>query len=217
MSYKAAVFDLDGTVLDTFTDIKGSVNRSLSRCGLPLKTDYEIRMMIGMGVDEFIAAAMPPDTPDAKRAEFHRVFAEEYSAHQSDFTAPYAGIREALAVLRENGVKIAVASNKDEQFVVGLCEKHFPGVFDLAIGSRPGLRKKPEPDLVYAALGALGVGKKDAVYIGDSEFDVITAKNAGVDGIAVLWGFRDKKQLWDSGARVFAADAGELTGLILSH
>ena len=214
MKYKAAIFDLDGTVLNTFEDIKGSVNRSLGRCGLPLKTDYEIKQMIGMGVDEFINAAMPADTPETLRRDFRRVFIEEYTSHQDEFTCPFEGIAPMLKSLSAAGIKTAVVSNKDEPLVIGLCEKHFDGLFDLVIGSRPGIPKKPAPDLVYIALDSLSVGKNEAVYIGDTEFDIDTAKNSGTDCIAVLWGFRTKEQLVSCGAKNFADTPERLIEMI---
>lgn len=215
MSYKLAVFDMDGTVLDTLDDLANAVNHTLSEFGMPPRTNKEVRSYLGNGVRNLIKCAAPGGTDEAvidKMLDFYRPY---YGAHSADRTAPYAGIPEMLKSLRAAGCRTALLSNKPDAPAVALCERYFPGLFDYAAGEKEGIVRKPAPDGLFPIFEKLGVDKSEAVYIGDSEVDVATAKNAGMDCIAVAWGFRDRDELAAAGADVIVSDAAELEKAIL--
>ncbi|MBO7297726.1 MAG: HAD-IA family hydrolase, partial [Clostridia bacterium] len=187
--YEAIVFDLDGTLLDTLEDLEAAVNAALSVCGLPLRTKDEVRRFIGNGIAKLMERAVGErtDCKEAALAEFKRYYAE----HCKDKTKPYHGIMELLHTLQEKGVKTAVLSTKADFAVKLLAEEYFPGLLQEAVGENEaqGIRKKPAPDALYTVMENLHT--KNIVYVGDSEVDVETAKNAGVDCLCVTWGFRD--------------------------
>ena len=207
------IFDLDGTLLDTLEDLYLSVNHILSKYNFPLRTLDEVRMFVGTGVPKLIERALPKghgkETFDSALADFK----EYYGAHCNDNTKPYPGINESLSYLKARGYKIAVVSNKVDFATKSLCRDYFGGLIDVAIGQREGIEKKPAPDSVFEAMKLLD--SKNAIYIGDSDVDVLTAKNAGLPCIAVTWGFRDRACLAHAGATVFADTAKELQDLIL--
>ena len=216
MAYKAAIFDMDGTILDTLADICGSVNASLRREGFPERTMEEVRSFVGNGAKKLVERAVPAGT-DAETTrrvlDFYRPY---YEAHAQIRTAPYPGVPEAMETLRAAGVKLAVVSNKPHAATAKLAARYYPGVFDAVLGARDGTAVKPAPDLLNEAMEALGVRPEETVYIGDSDVDVVTAENAGTDGIAVAWGFREETFLRERGAARIVRDAAELTAAILS-
>ena len=205
MKYSLAVFDMDGTILDTLDDLTNTLNLSLEEAGLPLRTKEEVRSFVGNGVGKLIERALP------------EVFARNYKLHCADLTRPYDGVPELIAALRARGVKTAVVSNKVDFAVRQLAEDYFPGLFDIAVGEREGVKRKPAPDSVFAVMDALGVRREETVYIGDSDVDVETAKNAGVDLIGVEWGFRPREVLLEHGAKVTVKRTDELLRLILGE
>lgn len=215
MGFKAAIFDMDGTILDTLEDLRDSVNVSLARAGFPERTLDEVRSFVGNGAWMLIRRAVPAGT-DEKTAravlDFYRPW---YEAHARIKTAPYPGIPGALRTLKAAGVKLAVVSNKPDPATKQLAAHYFPGLFDAAAGARDGVPVKPAPDLVLDTLALLGVEPGEAVYIGDSDVDIATAQNAGTAAIAVSWGFRGEAFLRERGAGRIAHDAEELAGLIL--
>ena len=219
MKYKLAVFDMDGTILDTLEDLTISTNYALERAGLPARSIEEIRQFVGNGVRMLIkrAAAAAGDPDAAARTEqiFDDFFAH-YTAHCADHTKPYAGIPELLRRLKEEGCLLAVVSNKADPAVQDLCRVHFPGLFDCALGEKPGIAKKPAPDMVNAVLAQLHLGREDAVYIGDSEVDIQTAANAGLDAVIVTWGFRDAPFLSEQGAKDPVDTPQEVYGRIMN-
>ena len=207
MKEYAIIWDLDGTLLDTLDDLTASTNAALLAHGYAPRTRAEIRRFVGNGVKNLISRALP--TPD--RPDFDAVFADfraHYAAHCNDRTCPYPGILPVLDRLHAQGIPMSVVSNKLDSAVRELCELHFGSLIDVAVGECEGIRRKPAPDTVFRAMELLGVRR--AVYVGDSEVDVETAKNAGMDCIAVLWGFRDRDVLEAAGAELFASDAAEL-------
>ena len=217
MKYSLAVFDMDGTILDTLDDLTNTLNLSLEEAGLPLRTKDEVRSFVGNGVGKLIERALPEDTPETEREKFFEVFARNYKLHCADLTRPYDGVPELIAALRARGVKAAVVSNKVDFAVRQLAEDYFPGLFDIAVGEREGVKRKPAPDSVLAVMDALGVRREETVYIGDSDVDVETAKNAGVDLIGVEWGFRPREVLLAHGAKVTVKRTDELLRLILGE
>ena len=203
MAYKAAVFDLDGTLLNTIVDLAWATNYALEQFNMPTYTVDEVRQMVGNGVAKLIRDAVPEGTDDATYQRVLACFKEHYADHSLDNTAPYPGILDAVDTLRAAGVKCAVVSNKPDFAISDLMSNFFPGRFDFALGQRDDLKRKPDPEPVHYALAQIGVNPQDAVYIGDSEVDVATARNSGMPCISVTWGFRDKEFLIEHGATLF--------------
>ena len=215
MKYKIAIFDLDGTLLDTLQDLADSTNFALQSYGYPQRSIQEVRRFVGNGIEKLIERALPTSVSFEEKTRVLEAFKTHYGAHCEDHTAPYDGIMDLLDRLTEAGVTIAVVSNKIDFAVQALCKKYFGSRFSVAVGERKGIRKKPCPDSVLEVLATAGLSPSDAVYIGDSEVDILTARNAGTDIISVTWGFRDRELLLASGAKIFADSAWELEQLLL--
>ena len=194
------LFDLDGTLLDTLEDLRDGVNYALDTLGYPRRTLEEVRRFVGNGALRLMELAVP-EGADAREA--FSVFKPYYDAHCQIKTKPYAGIPETLAELKEK-YPVAIVSNKPDSAVKSLCADYFPGIF--ALGETSDCPRKPAPDMVYRAMAAIGVDR--CVYVGDSEVDVLTARNAGVPCLSVLWGFRDREELEN---RDFCAEVSQLT------
>ena len=216
MKYRLAVFDMDGTILDTLEDLTDSMNFTLTHFGYPTRTIDEIRSFVGNGLAKLMERACPPGTDAARLGEVLGVFNGHYARHCADKTGPYPGILSLIRDLRAAGMLTAVVSNKADYGVQELCHRYFEGLFDAAVGERPGVMRKPAPDMVRAVLARLGVDRAEAVYIGDSDVDVMTAKNSGLDLVAVAWGFRTVDFLKSAGALRIAGDAGELKNILLA-
>ncbi len=215
--YKGAIFDLDGTLLDTLDDLWDAVNVTMTKFGYPERTREEVRAFVGNGVNRLIELSVPGGGEDPHLEDAITEYRAHYDAHSENKTKPYEGIAELLGKLREAGIACAVVSNKMHSATVTLCAKYFPEI-PVVIGEQEaaGIRRKPHPDTVFKALAEMGMQKEDCVYIGDSEVDVATAKNAGMDCISVLWGFRDRPVLEAQGAGIFASTVEELAGLLLN-
>ena len=214
--YKLAVFDMDGTILDTLEDLKDSTNFALEKCGYPTRSYDEVRRFVGNGIRKLIERAVPKGLTVEQIDRVHEVFTEHYKVHCADKTKAYDGIKPLLEKLRASGVKTAVVSNKADYGVQELCKEYFDGLFDYAVGEREGIRRKPAPDAVNEALRVLGIDKSEAVYIGDSDVDFETAKNAELPCISVLWGFRDEEFLREKGATLFVRDPAEIYDIIMT-
>ena len=212
MKYKAVLFDMDGTLLDTLEDLRDGVNLMLERRGYPLRTMEEICAFVGNGARQLMQLALPVGTADAEVESVLEEYREWYKVNYCIKTRPYDGVEEILTSLRTRGVKVAVVTNKPDATARQLAEKFFPGL--PAFGQRDEIPKKPAPDMVRNALEVLGVAAQDAVYIGDSEVDVKTARNAGLPLIAVSWGFRTREQLRAAGAEIIVDTAEELRQLL---
>ena len=210
MKHSLAIFDLDGTILYTLVDLKNSMNFTLKKFGFPERTLDEVRRFVGNGIRNLIIRAAPKGTDEKTIDEMFEACNEHYAVHCNDNTKSYDGIDELLKKLKEQKVKTAVVSNKADYAVQTLVKKYFDGLFDYAVGEKHGVRKKPCPDSVNEVLRVLDTPKEAAVYIGDSEVDVATAKNAQMDCIAVDWGFRDRDVLINSGATLIVSDAAAL-------
>ncbi len=196
------IFDLDGTILDTLEDLAASTNYALKESGFPERSVDEVRNFVGNGIGKLIERAVPTGTAEETTRHVLAVFREHYGEHCEDRTAPYAGIEELLLRLGQLGVKTAVVSNKADFAVKKLCGKYFKGLLDAQVGERGGVPRKPAPDSVNAVLSELGIDRENAVYVGDSDVDIATARNAGLDEILVSWGFRGREFLSEHGARV---------------
>lgn len=210
MSYDTVIFDLDGTLLDTLQDLADSTNYALSACALPPRTSEEIRSFVGNGVGLLIARAVPEGTPDEIRGRCLELFRAHYLLNMENKTAPYPGVVELLGRLGREGYKLAIVSNKLDSAVKGLAQSHFDGLAPVAIGERPGVKRKPAPDMVRLALDELGSSADQAVYVGDSDVDLETARNAGLPCVSVSWGFRDQAFLLEHGATHLAHSTEEL-------
>ena len=196
------LWDLDGTLLDTLEDLMDGVNYALNQFGLPPRTYEEIRQFVGNGAANLISRAVEGRADDKAVLDTFRTY---YNAHCQVKTKPYDGVLEALAQLGEK-YPMAIVSNKPDSAVKPLCVQYFPGIY--ALGERAGCPRKPAADMVYVAMKDIGV--ETCVYVGDSEVDIATAKNAGVKCLSVLWGFRDKDVLIDAGGQYFCDDTAKL-------
>lgn len=208
------IFDMDGTLLDTLDDLTDATNAALAACGYPLRTKEEVRFFVGNGVGQLMKEAVPAATSEPELKRCLEEFKAYYAQHWQDKTLPYEGIKPLLADLKGRGVKLAVISNKYEQAVLQLCRDYFPGSFDTARGERAGVPRKPAPDAIYAILEELGSQQENALYVGDSEVDMATAKNAGLTAVGVTWGFRDRQLLLERGADRIIDRPAELLSLI---
>lgn len=208
MKYKAILFDMDGTLLDTLADMAAAVNHILSVHGYPLRTVEEVRAFVGNGARKLMERALPPDvTGDAFEALLEE-YRQWYEAHACVRTAPYPGVPAVLAALHRAGVRCAVVSNKPDGATRELAARFFPGL--PAFGQQDGIPAKPAPDMVYHALAELGVEASAAAYVGDSEVDVALARNAKLPLVAVSWGFRGREALEEAGAALVVDDAATL-------
>ena len=210
MRYRLAVFDMDGTILDTLDDLTDTLNMSLAEVGMPVRTKDEVRSFVGNGVGKLLERAVPQGTTEEEMAALAGAFRKNYAVHCADKTKPYDGVPELIAALRAAGLKTAVVSNKVDFAVQTLAEGYFKGLFDMAVGEREGVRRKPAPDSVNEVMRTLGIPQEETVYIGDSDVDADTARNACVDFVGVEWGFRPREVLLEHGATVTVKTADEL-------
>ena len=215
MRYKLAVFDMDGTILNTLEDLADSTTYALKANGLPERTIDEVRRFVGNGIRLLIERAVPTDTDKELTDKVFDTFKEYYKTHCAVKTRPYDGIKDVLLELRKAGCLTAVVSNKADFAVQDLCKDYFDNLFDFAIGEREGIKKKPAPDSVFEVLSKLNVEKDDAVYIGDSDVDFATSVNAGMDVIMVGWGFRDAEFLREKGVKRIIKQPSEILDIIL--
>ena len=214
MAYKLAIFDLDGTILDTLEDLADATNYALGKHGYPGRTIKEVRRFVGNGIRKLIERAVPAGLAKEEIDRVHETFSAYYQQHCADKTRPYEGVLPLLERLRAAGCLTAVVSNKADTAVQPLCQRYYNGLFDYAVGERAGIRRKPAPDSVQEVLRRLQVNPEEAVYIGDSEVDIQTAENAGLDSIIVTWGFRDRAYLESQGGRRFVDRPEEIEQII---
>ena len=198
MKKAGILFDLDGTLLNTLEDLKDATNAALAHFGCPPRSLEEIRSFVGNGARNQLRLSLPGRADDPDLETVLAWYKEYYGAHCQNKTAPYAGIPEALEDLSRD-YPVAIVSNKPDGAVKTLCAQYFPGVY--ALGESAACPRKPAPDMVYQAMAAIGVD--ECIYVGDSEVDIRTARNAGVRCVSVLWGFRDRDVLEAEGGRYF--------------
>ena len=212
MKYKAILFDMDGTVLDTLCDLNAAVNRALAEFGYSPQTPDETRRYVGNGSRRLLELSVPAGTAGETVERMLAWYLPYYNAHANDATRPYDGIPELLAALRDAGIPLAVVSNKPDRTVRELSAIHFPGLLEVAVGENEagGVRRKPWPDTLLTAADALGVEAEDCLYVGDSEVDVLTSARAGMDCASVLWGFRSREELQAAGAKMLFETPEEL-------
>lgn len=209
---KAVIFDLDGTLLNTLDDLADSTNYALSKFGYPTRTIDEVRQFVGNGVAKLIERAIPEGKNNPNFEKCLAIFKENYAQNMYNKTAPYNGIIEMLSNLKSKGIKIAVVSNKFDLAVKELCKKYFESFIDFAAGENEvqGIKKKPAPDTVISVLNEFNFAPEDAVYVGDSDVDIMTAKNSKMPCISVTWGFRDEKFLLENGATILINAPSEI-------
>lgn len=210
MRYDTYIFDLDGTLLNTLNDLAASCNYALRSYGFPEHSVDDVRRFVGNGVRLLMCRAIPDGDNNPKFEDCYACFREHYLHHNLDTTAPYPGIMDMIKALNANGKHIAVVSNKFYEATRALVRHFFGEEISVAIGERPDIHKKPAPDTVNEALRQLGVVREGAVYIGDSDVDIDTARNSGMPCISVLWGFRDKDFLLQHGATTLVSAPAEI-------
>ena len=212
--FHTVLFDMDGTILDTLDDLTDSVNHTLRELGYGERTREEIRAFLGYGSRRLIELSLGAAAEPAAVDEAFHIYRAWYGTHTQIKTKPYDGITDVMRALRARGIRVAVASNKPEAMVKKLCEYHFSGLVDAAVGDVEGRARKPQSDMIDAVLAELGASHSGAVYVGDTEVDVETAQNADLPVIAVGWGFRSRAQQCTAGASVFADTTDELLALL---
>lgn len=208
--YSTVIFDMDGTLLDTLEDLADAVNYALRAMGMPERSIEEVRSFVGNGVRRLMELSVPDGFLNPAFEDAYVKFKEYYALHCNDKTRAYEGVVGLLRDLKEEGYALAIVSNKLDAAVKELSEVYFDGIVKVAIGEKEGVAKKPAPDTVYAALEELGMPAESAVYVGDSDVDVMTAKNSHLPCISVLWGFRDEAFLREHGATLFARTPDEV-------
>ncbi len=210
MIYDTYIFDLDGTLLDSLTDLAISCNYALRMNNMPERSLDEVRHFVGNGVKKLMERAIPDGLQNPAFEKTYNDFRQHYLVHNLDNTKPYPGVISLLQRLHSEGKNIAVVSNKFYAATQNLVKHFFGEYVTVAIGERENIRKKPAPDTVIEALRQLNASASGAVYIGDSDVDVMTAHNSGMPCISVLWGFRDKEFLKENGATTFVTAPDEI-------
>ena len=208
------IFDLDGTLINSLEDLRVSVNYALFGFKYPKQTLDMVRRNVGNGIEKLIERSLPDGKDNVNYEVCLEIFKEHYKTHMSVNTKPYPHIIETLAALKSRGYKLAVVSNKFDAAVKPLCQKYFKNLIDVAIGQSKDTKKKPAPDTVYIALDELGSTSETSIYVGDSEVDIQTAKNSGMDCISVSWGFKTKEFLKQNGASVIIDNPLEIFNYI---
>ena len=212
--YKTVVFDLDGTLLDTLEDLADSVNAALTTYDCPTKTIEQVRAYVGNGIQKLMERSVEGGLQHPSFDKIFAKFKEHYKENCRNKTKPYEGILQVIRTLKNAGIKVAIVSNKADFAVKELNEYYFREFQMVAIGECEGIQRKPAPDTVFEALRELSSSVEDAIYVGDSDVDIMTAKNAGMPCISVLWGFRDKAFLEQHGAGCFAETPGDILRLL---
>lgn len=217
MRYKAVIFDLDGTLLDTIEDLAKSVNAARQMNGLGAQDTELIKTFIGNGRAKLIRRSLDNDPGEYPEELFDRVFqdnASYYNSHCLGVTRPFDGITELIVRLKGAGYKLACISNKDDEPANELMEHFFPGLFDYVSGSKAGVARKPDPQAVNICMEYLDVQPCDCVYVGDSDVDIKTAENSGMDSISCDWGFKTRSFLVENGARKICSRPSDLWSLL---
>lgn len=209
----AVVFDLDGTLLDTLEDLRDAVNYTMRASNYPERSLDEIRRFVGNGAKNLINRVLPEYADEKERGECLKIFYDYYREHAAIKTAPYKGVIELLEFLRDRDIPVAVVSNKPDVAVRSLCQRYFGDLVPCAIGDREGWARKPAPDSVLFTIKECGC--ESAIYVGDSETDVLTAKNADIPCVSVTWGFRDRELLEEHGADHIVTDCEALKSTLI--
>ncbi|MBO7452960.1 MAG: HAD family hydrolase [Clostridiales bacterium] len=209
MRYQLVIFDLDGTILDTLGELTIAFNHALSLSGLDPIDKNTMRSRVGNGARVLVRRSIE-GVENADEDKILSDYRDYYNSHCTENTLPYPGIPELFALLKKNNVKIAVVSNKSDAACRKLCEDKFPGLIDVVKGHREDSKHKPDPQLINEVLEELDIDRKKAVIVGDSDVDVLTGVNSGIDNIVVTWGYKSKDVLIENGAKVLVDSCDEL-------
>ncbi len=216
--FKVAIFDLDGTLLNTLDDLANACNYALNKFSFPIHEVEKYKKFIGNGIYKLVERALPDNKKDKETVEkVLSVFSDYYNEHMMDMTKPYEGILTLLDELSNKGLKLAVVSNKKHEFTIDIVKKYFGDRFHIVFGHRENYEAKPDPTSVLEVIDNFNILKSECIYIGDSNIDIITAKNAGVKCVGVTWGFRDKEDLVKEGANFLANNMDELRKIIINN
>lgn len=215
--YKHIIFDLDGTILNTLEDLAAATNWVCARHGWPAHEVEEYQYFVGNGASKLLSRVVPDgvELTDELHQQLLEEFTQRYNAHKEDKTTVYAGMPQALRRLKEAGLTLAVLSNKPHGAAYPVVERYYPGIFDAVQGAVDNLPVKPDPTLLHRLMGELGATTGDTLFVGDSNVDIRTAKNGGLTGCGVLWGFRTRAELEAEGADFIVDTPAELAELIL--
>lgn len=214
--YTTIIFDLDGTLMNTLDDLTISTNYALSQMGFPTRTIDEVRQFLGNGVRTLIEMALPDNTSEEMIESMISCFLQHYTLHCKDHSRPYDGILELLSSLKKKGIQMAIVSNKPDVEVKKLNAEHFAEFIDVALGEneKSGIPRKPSPAMVYEAINQLGAEPEKSLYVGDSDVDILTARNAGIDCLSVTWGFKTAEFLSQFGATKMIDSPSEMLEVI---
>lgn len=214
--YKAVIFDLDGTLLNTLDDLASACNYALERCNLPIYEVDKYKHFVGNGRYKLIERIIPADKRNNKELynKVLKLYDEYYEEHMMDMTKAYDGINKMLESLKNNNIKLAVVSNKPNEFTENMVKKYFYNIFDVVYGHRKNIATKPNPDTIFEVIDLFSLKNSQCIYVGDSNVDIQTAKNANVKSIGVSWGFRGRKELEDEGADFIVDNTDELIKVI---
>lgn len=214
--YTAIIFDLDGTLMNTLDDLTISTNHALSQMGFPTRTIDEVRQFLGNGVRTLIEMALPENSTEDTIERTISCFLQHYTSHCKDHSRPYDGILELLGTLKKMGIKMAIVSNKPDVEVKKLNAEHFAAFIDVALGEneKSGIPRKPSPAMVYEAINQLDAESGKCLYVGDSDVDIMTARNAGIDCLSVTWGFKTAEFLSQFGATKMIDVPSQMMGMI---
>lgn len=215
--YKHIIFDLDGTILNTLEDLAAATNWVCTQHGWPVHEVEEFKYFVGNGASKLLERVVPDgvELTDQLHQQLLEEFTQRYNAHKEDKTTVYAGMPQALKRLKEAGLTLAVLSNKPHGAAFPVVERYYPGIFHAVQGAIDGLPVKPDPTLLHRLMGELGATQADTLFVGDSNVDIRTAKNGGLTGCGVLWGFRTRAELEAEGADFIVETPEKLVELIL--
>jgi len=212
MKYKTIIFDLDGTLLNTLEDLKDSLNYALEKYNYPTHTLEEVKFFVGSGIKVMIERALPSNVTNFN--DVYDAFLKHYEINKANKTAPYIGSLETIKTLSEMGIKMAIVSNKYQKGVEEICKPLFGKYIQVMVGEQPGINKKPSKDMVMIAIKQLHSCLDESIYVGDSDIDVLTAKNANIPCIGATWGFRGEKLLKEYGATYIAQNFSDIIEII---
>lgn len=214
--FKVAIFDLDGTLLNTIEDLANACNYALGKFSFPTHSIEKYKIFVGNGLYKLVERALPLEKRDKETVEMVlEIFSKYYNEHMMDMTKPYDGIVELLDELISNGVELAVVSNKQHDFTLEMIKKYFGCRFKAVFGHRENYKAKPDPTTVLEVIDSFNISKDKCIYIGDSNVDIITARNAKVTSVGVTWGFRGEDELTREGANYIVNDTKALKDIII--
>lgn len=214
--YEAVIFDLDGTLLDTLEDLADSVNEMLKKFSCPERGLAEVRQFVGNGMKKLVERSVSEDFDEKQFDSAYEFFRLCYGRNMRNKTRPYDGIMACLEELKKLGIKTVVTSNKNDDAVKNLCKEYFGELITFAVGVREEIPPKPDPEMVFSAMKKIGVSKENCIFVGDSDTDILTAKNAELRSIGVLWGFRDRGVLEKAEADFIISSPHEIINIIKS-